>query len=193
MRNLNKEKKNPKVKLDTGFFEHNAISQNDVATSAAALLLRQTADYNVSHLSILRSILFMRIPAPRMSTMNSTVRPRRNTSCLTSRGRGSAASAVSSRPGPSTCRSDFHSSWLRLLDETMSTWDSLRAVIRGGRMGSLVYTVHRHACSRRACNEKRNWSKHLFTPLTIAYNFFFCNLDSCSHHCLFIHNYDSCL
>lgn len=78
-------------------------------------------------------MLLVSIPAPRMSTMTSTVRPRRSSSCLILGGRGAAAAAVSPRPGPGACRSRFRSSQLRAGDEMMLTWDSLRAVLTSSK------------------------------------------------------------
>lgn len=74
-----------------------------------------------AHLSHLRTILLRTIPTPRISIMNSIIRPRRSTSCLTDRGGDSAASGVSSWHRLSVSRSELNSSWFMLLDAAMLT------------------------------------------------------------------------
>lgn len=86
-----------------------------------------------AHLSHLRTILLITIPAPRINIMNSIIRPRRSTSCLTDRGGDSAASGFSFRHRLSASRSELNSSWFTLLDAAMLTWDSLPAAAKEGK------------------------------------------------------------
>ena len=119
MKRKNNNIKHPKLAFDSVCFQRIPL---------LCLKMRHQAAVSVifmDHLSSLRSILLLSIPAARMSTMSSAVRPRRSSSCLTDRGRGPAASAVSSRPDRIICRSESHPSLLRMLDEMMWTWVSL--------------------------------------------------------------------
>lgn len=138
----------------------------------------------LAHLSHLRTILLITIPAPRINIMNSIVRPRRSTSCLTDKGGDSAASSISSRRRLSVSGSELNSSWFMLLDAAILSWDSLPAA---AKEGNEPVVSSGHKC--RANNDFFKKKIHL----TSSHSFFppF-NLDSCSRHCLFIDNLDSC-
>lgn len=179
MRRKKKNIKHPKLELDSVCFQHIVLLCHKMRHQAAVSVIF------MGHLSSLRSILLLSIPAARMSTMSSAVRPRRSSSCLTDRGRGPAASAVSSRPVWSICRSEFQPSLLRMLDEMMWTWASLWPSNQRGERNQF--------CAQ----ENMQWNgkvKRLFTRLLQWRRFFLlCDLDSCSHHSLNMNSYDSCL
>lgn len=95
----------------------------------------------LAHLSHLRTILLITIPAPRINIMKSIVRPRRSTSCLIDRGGDSAASGISSQRWLSASRSELNSSWFMLLDAAMLTWDSLPAAAKEGKWITCQFCV----------------------------------------------------
>lgn len=107
-----------------------------------------------AHLSNLRTILLITIPAPRINIMNSIVRPRRSTSCLIDRGGDSAASGVSSRHLLSASTSELNSSWFVLLDAAMLTWDSLPAAAKEGKWITCQFCVQVQSKERHAKRPK---------------------------------------
>lgn len=149
-----------------------------------------SGDCKFAHLSHLKTILLIAIPAPRINIMNSVVRPRRRISCLTGRGGDPAASGVSSWHRPSASRSELDSSWFTLLDAAMLTWHSLPAAPKEGKWVTCQFCIQMQS---KEWHAKRAKLLFFLINLTSSHSFFLpFNLDTCSCHCLFIDNLDSC-